>query len=42
MKYICDICGWEYDEEAGFPQEVLHRVHLGKMFRKTLYAHFAV
>ncbi len=21
MKYICDICGWEYDEEAGFPQE---------------------
>ena len=17
MKYVCDICGWEYDEEAG-------------------------
>ncbi len=21
MKYICDICGWVYDEETGFPQE---------------------
>ena len=20
-KYICDICGWEYDEEAGCPDE---------------------
>ena len=19
MKYVCDVCGWEYDEEAGFP-----------------------
>ncbi|MDP4119285.1 MAG: rubredoxin [Bacillota bacterium] len=19
MKYICDLCGWEYDEEAGDP-----------------------
>ena len=18
MKYVCDLCGWEYDEEAGF------------------------
>ena len=18
-KYVCDICGWEYDEEAGAP-----------------------
>ena len=17
MKYVCDVCGWEYDEEAG-------------------------
>ena len=21
MKYICDICGWQYDEETGFTQE---------------------
>lgn len=19
-KYVCDICGWEYDEEAGCPE----------------------
>ena len=20
MKYVCDVCGWEYDEEAGSPE----------------------
>ena len=20
MKYVCDICGWEYDEELGDPE----------------------
>ena len=20
MKYICDFCGWEYDEEDGCPE----------------------
>ena len=19
-KYVCDVCGWEYDEEAGCPE----------------------
>ncbi len=19
MKYVCNVCGWEYDEEAGAP-----------------------
>ena len=19
MKYVCDVCGWEYDEEQGAP-----------------------
>lgn len=19
MKYVCDVCGWEYDEAAGAP-----------------------
>ena len=19
MKYVCNVCGWEYDEEAGCP-----------------------
>ena len=20
MKYVCDLCGWEYDEEKGYPE----------------------
>lgn len=20
MKYVCDICGWVYDEEEGYPE----------------------
>lgn len=20
MVYVCDVCGWEYDEEAGSPE----------------------
>ena len=20
MKYVCDVCGWEYDEELGDPE----------------------
>jgi rubredoxin-NAD+ reductase len=20
MKYVCDVCGWVYDEEAGYPE----------------------
>lgn len=20
MKYVCDVCGWIYDEEAGAPE----------------------
>lgn len=21
MKYICNVCGWEYDEEVGCPEK---------------------
>ena len=21
MKYVCDVCGWTYDEELGYPEE---------------------
>ncbi len=21
MKYVCEACGWEYDEAAGLPEE---------------------
>lgn len=20
MKYVCDVCGWEYDEGEGYPE----------------------
>ena len=20
MKYVCDVCGWEYDEAEGYPE----------------------
>ena len=20
-KYVCDVCGWEYDEEVGYPEK---------------------
>ena len=20
-KYVCDVCGWEYDEETGYPEK---------------------
>lgn len=20
MKYVCDLCGWEYDEEEAYPE----------------------
>ena len=23
MKYVCDLCGWEYDEAAGFEDAAL-------------------
>ena len=22
MKYVCDVCGWEYDEEQGYPEGI--------------------
>ncbi|MGI6167810.1 MAG: rubredoxin [Eubacteriales bacterium] len=21
MKYVCSLCGWEYDEEVGLPEQ---------------------
>lgn len=20
MKYVCDLCGWEYDKDKGYPE----------------------
>ena len=22
MKYVCDVCGWEYDEAVGYPEAI--------------------
>ena len=38
MKYVCDVCGWEYDEEKGYRKAALHRVQNGKIFRMILNA----
>ena len=35
-KYVCDACGWEYDEAAGLPPELSLRT-----FPRTLSALFA-
>ena len=35
MKYVCDVCGWEYDEEEGYPEG-------GRMFQKILNAHYVM
>ena len=29
MKYICDVCGWEYDEAEGYPE--------GGIFQHIMY-----
>ena len=36
MKYVCDLCGWEYDEEQGYPEGGIAPGTSGKMYRKIL------
>ena len=36
MKYVCDLCGWEYDEEKGYPEGGIALTPLGKMFPRIL------
>lgn len=31
MQYICDVCGWIYDEEVGYEEQGLLREPSGKM-----------
>ena len=38
MKYICQICGWVYDEEQGAPEQALHRARNLKTCPKTSLA----
>ena len=32
MKYVCDVCGWEYDEQE----------QSGRTFQKILNAHYVM
>lgn len=41
MKYICDVCGYEYDEAAGDPDNGIAPAPSGRMCRKILSARCA-
>ena len=41
MKYVCNVCGWEYDEEKVILKAELSRVRSGKIFRMILNARYA-
>ena len=34
MKYVCNVCGWEYDEEKGYPEGGIAPGTNGKTFRR--------
>ena len=38
MKYVCDVCGWEYDEEKGYPEGGIAPGTKWKIFRMILNA----
>ena len=38
MKYVCDVCGWVYDEAVGDPTMELHPAQNGKTFLRILSA----
>ena len=38
MKYVCDVCGWEYDEEQGYPEAASPRAPSGRTFPTTSFA----
>ena len=42
MKYVCDVCGWEYDEEKGYPEGGIAPGTKWKMFQKILNAHYVM
>lgn len=42
MKYVCDVCGWNYDEEKGYQKEESLQEQNGKMFQKILNVHYVL
>ena len=42
MKYVCDVCGWEYDEEEGYPEGGIAPGTKWEDVRKILNAHYVM
>ena len=42
MKYVCDVCGWEYDEEEGQPEGGIAPGTKWETFQKILNAHYVM
>lgn len=42
MKYVCDVCGWEYDEEEGYPEGGIAPGTKWRTFQKILNAHYVM
>ena len=40
MKYVCDVCGWIYDEEEGAPDLGIVPGTRFEDLRRTLYARY--
>ena len=41
MKYVCDVCGWEYDEAEGCPDQELLPAQSLKICPTILFARSA-
>ena len=41
QKYVCDMCGWEYDPAVGYPEAGIAPEHPGRMYLTVLNALFA-
>ena len=43
MKYVCDVCGWEYTmRRRDIQKVVLHLVQSGRIFRKILNVRYVL
>ena len=38
MKYVCDVCGWEYDESEGYPEGGIAPAPAGRTSPRILSA----
>ena len=38
MKYVCELCGWSYDEAEGYPEGDIVPAQNGKTFPKISFA----